>query len=129
MGSPTKPPYCACHTAPVKGLPDYKWLTETNSCVDSPCHGPTANGKCATTFVGPNNMAASFNRTNWRLKGDVVSTDLRAFNNGGDSTLGTGAAEAWAKVHRDPPSPPSPSRVLSNLRCSSLSHLISYIYI
>ena len=28
-----------------------------------------------------NNMAASFNRSSWRAKGDVVSTDLRAFNN------------------------------------------------
>ena len=66
---------------------DYKWLTETNSCVDSPCH-PNAPGKCATIFVGPNNMAASFNRTSWKAKGDVVSTDLRAFNNIGDAMLG-----------------------------------------
>jgi hypothetical protein len=87
FGSPTKSPFCACHTAPTAGLPDYKWLTETNSCVDSPCH-PNAKGKCATIFVGPNNMAASFNRSSWRAKGDVVSTDLRAFNNIGDAMLG-----------------------------------------
>ena len=87
FGSPTKKPFCACHTAPTAGLPDYKWLTETNSCVDSPCH-PNAKGKCATIFVGPNNMAASFNRSSWRAKGDVVSTDLRAFNNIGDAMLG-----------------------------------------
>ena len=44
--------------------------------------------KCATTFVGPNNMAASFNRSSWRAKGEVVSTDMRAFNNhGGDIGL------------------------------------------
>ena len=87
FGSPTKAPFCACHTAPTAGLPDYKWLTETNSCVDSPCH-PDAPGKCATIFVGPNNMAASFNRSSWRAKGDVVSTDLRAFNNIGDAMVG-----------------------------------------
>ena len=29
-------------------------------------------------------MAASFNRSSWRAKGDVVSTDMRAFNNHGD---------------------------------------------
>ena len=87
FGTPTKKPFCACHTAPTAGLPDYKWLTETNSCVDSPCH-PGAPGKCATIFVGPNNMAASFNRSSWRAKGDVVSTDLRAFNNIGDAMLG-----------------------------------------
>jgi beta-glucosidase-like glycosyl hydrolase len=33
-------------------------------------------------------MAASFNRTSWKAKGDVVSTDLRAFNNIGDAMLG-----------------------------------------
>eukprot|EP01052_Picozoa_sp_SAG31_P068477 SAG31_NODE_27285_length_428_cov_1.100304_1_plen_104_part_10 len=38
FGSPTKKPFCACHTAPTAGLPGYKWLTETNSCVDSSCH-------------------------------------------------------------------------------------------
>ena len=57
-----------------------EWLTETNSCVDAGCAG---HGKfrCPTTFVGPNNMASSFNRSSWRAKGDVVSTDMRALNN------------------------------------------------
>jgi beta-D-xylosidase 4 len=87
FGSPTKKPFCACHTAPTAGLPDYKWLTEANSCIDSPCH-PGAEGKCATIFVGPNNMAASFNRSSWYAKGDVVSTDIRAFNNIGDAMVG-----------------------------------------
>ena len=94
FGTPTKRPFCACHTAPTAGLPDYKWLTETNSCVDSPCH-PDVPGKCATIFVGPNNMAASFNRSNWRAKGDVVSTDLRAFNNIGDAMLGAKKTRGW----------------------------------
>ena len=45
-------------------------------------------------------MAASFNRSSWTAKGDVVSTDLRAFNNIGDAMLGarknlrTGLGEA-----------------------------------
>jgi hypothetical protein len=30
---------------------------------------------------GPLGMAASFNRTNWRLKGQVFGTEMRAFNN------------------------------------------------
>ena len=39
LGSPTHKPFCECHTAPVasQSLPDYKWLTETNSCVNSNC--------------------------------------------------------------------------------------------
>ena len=79
----------------------HAWIVgpTSNSCVDSPCH-PGAKGKCATIFVGPNNMAASFNRSSWTAKGDVVSTDLRAFNNIGDAMLGarknlrTGLGEA-----------------------------------
>ena len=33
------------------------------------------------TFVGPMNMGASFNRTSWEMKGDVIGTEMRAFNN------------------------------------------------
>ena len=80
LGSPTKAPYCACHTTPIASanLPDYKWLTETNSCVNAPC---ADQYRCPTTFVGPNNMAASFNRSSWYAKGDVISTEMRALNN------------------------------------------------
>ena len=52
MLSPTQKPYCACHTADVSaiGMPHYKWLTETNSVVDTACIDST---HCPTTFVGP----------------------------------------------------------------------------
>ena len=33
-------------------------------------------------------MAASFNRSSWFLKGDVVSTDLRVLNNRGNNDIG-----------------------------------------
>ena len=36
---------------------------------------------CATTFPGPAGLAASFNRSLWRTKGDIISTEQRAFNN------------------------------------------------
>lgn len=85
--SPTRRPYCACHTAPIArvGMPRYKWLTEVNSCVNTNCLG---EGQCPTTFVGPTGMAASFNRTSWFLKGDVISTDMRAANNDQGSDVG-----------------------------------------
>jgi hypothetical protein len=39
-------------------------------------------------------MAASFNRSSWFLKGDVVSTDLRVLNNRGGNDIGlTGFGE------------------------------------
>jgi beta-D-xylosidase 4 len=78
--SPTRKPFCDCHSAaiPRLGLPAYRWLTEVNSVVSVPCASPT---RCATSFVGPQNMAASFNRSSWFAKGDVVSTELRAFSN------------------------------------------------
>ena len=87
MLSPTQKPYCACHTADVSaiGMPHYKWLTETNSAVDTACIDST---HCPTTFVGPTGMAASFNRSSWFLKGDVVSTDLRVLNNQGNNDIG-----------------------------------------
>lgn len=31
--------------------------------------------------IGPMNMGASFNRTSWRMKGEVIGTEMRAFNN------------------------------------------------
>lgn len=77
--SPTHNPFCAIHTPPVPrvGLPPYKWLTETNSAVDAPC----VSGVCPTTFIGPQGIGASFNRTSWRAKGAVVGTELRALQN------------------------------------------------
>jgi hypothetical protein len=55
---------------------------QVNSCVDTAC---LSEYRCPTTFIGPTGMAASFNRTSWWMKGDVVSTDLRVFNNYGDT--------------------------------------------
>ncbi len=37
--------------------------------------------RCATTFIGPMGMGASFNKTSWYLKGGVIGTEMRAFNN------------------------------------------------
>mmetsp|Transcript_412 Transcript_412/g.589 ORF Transcript_412/g.589 Transcript_412/m.589 type:complete len:766 (-) Transcript_412:179-2476(-) len=69
------------------GLPRYTWLMETNSGVHSVCLG---DGKCATIFPSPMAMAASFNRSLWRAKGDVISTEMRALsNNGGYIDRGT----------------------------------------
>jgi beta-glucosidase-like glycosyl hydrolase len=79
--SPTEKPYCAVHTPSIDhiGMPKYKWLTEVNSVVSNTgCHSPT---KCATQFIGPMGQGASFNRSSWWMKGDVISTDLRAYNN------------------------------------------------
>ena len=68
-----------CGKASV-GLPNYFWLTETNTAVAAACYtaDPTKKYRCATTFVGPMNMGASFNRTSWRLKGGVLGTEMRA---------------------------------------------------
>ena len=70
--SPHDPPnYCGCEALPVPriGLPGWKWLTEVNSAVKN-----CVDGKCGTSFIGPTGMAASFNRTSWWAKGDVLST-------------------------------------------------------
>ena len=71
---------CAGHNAGVPRLdiPDWSWLTETNSQVSAGC---IIDGVCPTTFVGNLGMAASFNRTNWLRKGQVMGTEMRAFNN------------------------------------------------
>lgn len=60
------------------GLPPYMHLVETNTAVASACYAPQ---KCATEFVGPTGLAASFNRSLWHAKGDAISTEMRAFNN------------------------------------------------
>ena len=76
---------CGVHTCgkPSIGLPNYFWLTETNTAVAATCYtgDPSDPYHCATTFVGPMNMGASFNRTSWEMKGDVIGTEMRAFNN------------------------------------------------
>lgn len=83
---------CATHTAGKAsiGLGSYSWLIETNTGVAAACMAP---GICATTFNGPMGIAASFNRTMWQLKGQVLGRELRAFNNAGwhRGTAGFGA--------------------------------------
>lgn len=54
------------------------WLDETNTGASSACIRP---GLCVTTFPGPLNLGASFNRTLWQLKGGVIGSELRALNN------------------------------------------------
>jgi hypothetical protein len=83
---PTLGSTCNDHTAgvPRVGLSRYMWLVETNTGASSQCLSNGAGeSKCATTFNGPLGMGASFNRTSWRLKGGVVGTEIRAFNNMG----------------------------------------------
>ena len=60
------------------GIPSYMHLVETNTAVASAC---LALNKCATEFPGPTGLGASFNRTLWHVKGEVISTEMRAFNN------------------------------------------------
>jgi beta-D-xylosidase 4 len=60
------------------GIPKYMWLDETNTGIASGCAAP---GRCATTFPSPAGLAASFNRSVWRMKGEILSTEQRAMNN------------------------------------------------
>lgn len=70
------------------GYPAYMWLDETNTAVASVC---VAQDRCATSFIGPEGLGAAFNRSAWFVKGDVLSTEFRAFNsNGGYRGQGTG---------------------------------------
>ena len=73
---------CNDHTAGVArlGVPQWMWLVETNTGDNSACY---AQDRCASTFPGPMAMGASFNKSSWRLKGSVLGSELRAFNNVG----------------------------------------------
>ena len=61
-------------------IPPYTWCTETNTGVSTQC---PQEGRCATTFPSPSALAASFNRSLWRKKGEVQSTEQRALFNMG----------------------------------------------
>ena len=75
---------CPC-SIPRIGLPPYAYLVEVNTAVAAVC----LEHRCATVFSGPLGLAASFNRTVWSQKGQVISTELRAFSNhGGKRGLG-----------------------------------------
>lgn len=75
---------CDAYTGgkPEIGLPPWHWLVETNTNIASGC---PVEGHCATTFIGPMGLGASFNRSSWRLKGSVFGTEMRAFTNIGGS--------------------------------------------
>ena len=63
---------------PRLDIPTYAWTEEANTGADSSCLGPE---KCATTFPSPAMLAASFNASLWRAKGEAISTEVRALNN------------------------------------------------
>lgn len=78
---------CAFMDAGVQrlGIPVYTWCVETNSGAGGIC---VAEGKCQSTFPAAAGLAASFNRTVWRTKGEIISTELRALNNIGGMRMG-----------------------------------------
>ena len=90
---------CNDHTygAPRVGLSHYMWLVEANTGANSACIGGPEH-KCSTTFNGPLGMGASFNRTSWYFKGNVIGTEMRACV----------AARPWPG-HATPRIAPSPS--------------------
>ena len=55
---------CNDHISGVErlGIPQYMWLVETNTGVNSACY---RKDTCASTFPGPMGMGASFNRSLW----------------------------------------------------------------
>ena len=65
------------------GLPPWRWLQEANSNLEANC---AAQDRCSTLFGGPLGMAASFHRSNWRVKGSVIGTEMRALNRVGNNT-------------------------------------------
>ena len=84
---------CDCHTggnAERLDIPPYMWLVETNTNIASACIKP---GQCSTVFPGPMGLGASFNRTSWHKKGEVLSYEMRAFNNAGWTRFSTGSDE------------------------------------
>ena len=57
-------------------------LIEVTGAVSSDCYyDPQGVSYCPTVFPVPLSMAASFNRTLWRLRGAVTGQEARAFNN------------------------------------------------
>ena len=66
------------HGVPRLGIPAYMHLVETNTAVASTCLAP---GKCSVNYPGPTGLGATFNRTVWRRKGELMGDEIRAFNN------------------------------------------------
>jgi len=99
---------CETHTNPVArlGVDSLHYLVEANTNIASRCLGPD---RCATTFVGPLGVAANFNRSSYFAKGDIMSTEGRAFRNlggvrssGAPNLIGLTAYGPNINIVRDP---------------------------
>ena len=91
---------------PRLGIPIYTWCVETNSGAGGICLEP---GRCQSTFPAPVGLAASFNRSVWRSKGEIISTELRVLNNiggmrmaGPDDYIGLNGWGPNINIIRDP---------------------------
>ena len=71
---------CAFMDAGVErlGIPVYTWCVDANSGAGGIC---VAEGRCQSTFPAAAGLAATFNRSVWRTKGEIISTEIRALNN------------------------------------------------
>ena len=69
----------------LKQVISYGFLTETNTDVQASCWKgfDGKDNKCVTNLPGPNCVASTWNRTAWRNKGLVISTEMRALRNVG----------------------------------------------
>lgn len=64
------------------GIANVSQLIEVTGAVSSDCYYDGEGGAyCPTVFPAPLALAASFNRSLWRLKGAVTGQEARAFNN------------------------------------------------
>eukprot|EP01052_Picozoa_sp_SAG31_P003183 SAG31_NODE_120_length_23892_cov_10.545623_12_plen_130_part_00 len=79
---PNSPGACTDSDAgvPRLGIDRYTHLVEDNSGAGAEC---IAQGRCSTNFPGPTGLAASFNRSLWKLKGQIIATEQRANSNCG----------------------------------------------
>lgn len=63
---------------PRLGIPVYSWGVEANTALSCQC---LKAEKCATVFSSPAGLAASFNSSLWKKKGEIISDEARAMNN------------------------------------------------
>jgi len=67
---------------PRLGIPALSNLIECTGAVSSSCYvSPDGTSYCPTVFPAPSAVAASFNRSLFRLRGAVTGMEARAFNN------------------------------------------------
>lgn len=73
---------------PRLGLPKYQWWSEAlHGIAFSPGVSFGGDYPAATSFAAPLNLAATFNRRVFNHVGAIISTEARAFNNGGRAGL------------------------------------------